>query len=134
MLTRGRSFTVFLAIAAIAAANCIGPQLVLAGHHTPASKIEHTADHATHPHSGDAHDRADLHGGGHDAGTVNDDTGTGGPSKFCCSTMTCTAGAVLAIASVTPMQAAAARAIGVPLEDMLRAFNAAAIDPPPRIG
>jgi hypothetical protein len=134
MLTRRRSFTVFLAIAAIAAANCIGPQTALAAHHGPENKVEHGVDHDSYGRTGHDHDRAAMHAAGQDTGTTNDENGVGGPSKFCCSTMTCTASAVLAMAAVAPMDPVVERANTIQLEDMLRAFNAAAIDPPPRIG
>ncbi|MEX0589531.1 MAG: hypothetical protein WD207_00435 [Xanthobacteraceae bacterium] len=131
MLTRGRSFVVFLAITAIAVANCVGPQVVLAAHHVPVSKAESWVEHAAHEHAGHIHAAG---GSPHGTATPGEDDPAGSPSKFCCSTMTCTAGAILVMTPTALVQPVAVRTVAAPLEDLLYAFNAAALDPPPRIG
>lgn len=130
MLTRRRTFTVFFAIAAIAMANCIGPQMVLAGHHGPASSFQNI-EHALHDHGAHSHDHARPHGTETDDAAGEDNAGSG-LSKFCCSAMTCTAGGVLAAMPAAIVEPTAMHAVPIALDDMLWAFNAAAVDPPPR--
>lgn len=134
MHTRRRSFTVFLAIAVIAVANSLAPQTVFAGHHAPVSKLQSGTGHAAQEHGVYGDEAATVMTAMQGAATTNEDNAAGGPYKFCCPTMTCSASAVLTMAPVGMVEPVVARLVALLLDDMLWAFNVAAIDPPPRIG
>ena len=131
MLTRGRSLTISLAVAAMIVANCVSPQIALAAHHGPASNVHAGVHLASQDHA--AHDHAATHEK-QDGGSANEDNGTNTPSKFCCSTMTCTAGAILTSAPATALHRVAARTVSASFDEAPRAFDNSAIDPPPRVG
>lgn len=80
-------------------------------------------DHASHHHSA----------GEHSAPSAAQKDGTGSDhSKLCCTSITCTAAGIV-IGAPEAIFAPTARTVSVALlDDMLRAFNSAAIDPPPR--
>lgn len=137
MKTRGRNFTVFLAIAAIAAANCISPQMAFGAHHPASSKagtklVQASQDRAAHHGQADhnvRHAAEDT-----DAGAATGSGANDGRAKTCCSSMTCMTGAAIFAAPAIMISSSAAAIGAAPLDDALRAFNAAALDPPPRIG
>lgn len=131
MRTRSRTFTAFLAIAAIAVASCLGPQIPYAAHHPAAAKIQKNAKHHAHDHDAASHDHDHHASGEADRGVADTGNGTDTRSKYCCSS-TCTVSGYVTAAFVCADEPTAKSAATMLLDDVLRASHAGAIDPPPR--
>jgi ABC-type nickel/cobalt efflux system permease component RcnA len=130
MQTRWHRLIVFLAVGAIAAANCYGAPSAIAGHHPDARAVVQAADHYDHGSGKHNHDHDSTNGHAADHG---EKTGIAGePSKVCCTSMTCAGIAVLAGTSdaIHPLIAAA---VSIALDDAVQTVAQGTIDPPPRL-
>ena len=130
MLICRRNFITFLAIVGVAI-NCIAPQIAFAAHHPDAAEVQIALDYGSR---GDAsHDHRSIVSSKLDNGAPDTNTGyvAEDQTKYCCAT-TCTVSAYILAAPLPLVAPAAAGMAATPLDDALRAFNTAAIDPPPR--
>jgi hypothetical protein len=121
-----RKFSIFLLAAAVATANCYGAPSVQAGHH-PDKTAESGSLHAhasgeLHSHDQDAHRHADR---------SSKTDGHSDPSKYCCTTMSCAAMAILEAGIDTgfPQKETASAAH---FSDAVHTAAMGTVDPPPR--
>lgn len=120
---RWRKLITLTAVAAIAFANCFAPQFAHAG--SPDTTSMGHIEVSGHDHNGASSMPCHDHAADEDQG---DDAGT---SKYCCASA-CTASALIFAAPITLKSPTFSVPAAIAVDDCLRAFNAAAVDPPPR--
>lgn len=130
MRTRWHRYVVILAIGALAL-NCVGFQGAMAAHHPDSSAVERTIDHRSHDHTAAVHDHHDS--AGTDSGIAHTDkpSGVDEPSKVCCTSMNCSATAILTPGDVVQFRAVK-NPVAIVFDDAERTVAIGIIDPPPR--
>lgn len=134
MLSGWRKRTVIVAMGALVVAGCYAPKLALAAHHPAMAHYAAAVlapDHSAHSHAdhADHHaEKADCHG----QTTVDADGNYAGESKYCCAAA-CTATVFILADSPSIVRLIVSAGTSISLDDALRSFNIAAVDPPPRL-
>lgn len=134
MLSGWRKRTAMVAVAALVVAGCYAPKLAFAAHHPGMAHYAAAVlapNHSDHSHA----DHADHHAEKaecHEQTAVDVDGNSAGESKYCCATA-CTATVFILVESPSIVRLISSAQASISLDDALRSFNTAAVDPPPRL-
>ena len=134
MLSGWRKRTAIVAMGALVVAGCYAPKLTLAAHHPAmahyavAVLAADDSGHSHADHAGHHAEKADCH----EQTTADADGNSADESKYCCAAA-CTATVFILVESPSIVRLAIPARASISLDDTLRSFNIAAVDPPPRL-